>query len=120
DPGEGDRQDPDARRIPAADAAGSAGLARRARGRRPVAGPRCGSTAPAHARGRAAVAAAGSTRATTPGDLRGPPLDRWRDPGRPRQPRGEPAARAPPAARELPARVPTRLGQQDLLPPAPD
>ena len=51
--------------------------------------------------------------------LRGPALDRRRDPGAARQPRREPARGAPPAARQLPPRVPARLGRQDLLPPAP-
>ncbi len=37
-----------------------------------------------------------------------------------RQPRREPARGAPPAPRQLPPRVPARLGRQDLLPPAPD
>ena len=40
-----------------------------------------------HARRREAVAAAGSAGAAAPPDLRGPPLDRQRDPGAARQPR---------------------------------
>ena len=47
--------------------------------------------------------------------LRGPALDRRRDAGPARQPGREPADRARPAAGQLPARVPARLGQQDLL-----
>lgn len=39
---------------------------------------------------------------------------RRRDPGRPRRPGREPAHRAPAPACELPARVPPRLGEQDL------
>ena len=63
------------------------------------------------------LAAAGSARATPPPDLRGPPLDRRRDPGVARQPGREPGLGAPAAARELPSRVPARLGQQDVLQP---
>jgi hypothetical protein len=44
--------------------------------------------------------------------LRGPPLDRRRDPGHPRQP----ACGAYPSARELSPRVPACLGQPRLLP----
>ena len=65
-----------------------------------------------------AVAAPGSQRATAPPDLRGPPLDRQRDPGVARRPGRQPRLGAPAAARELPARVPARLGRQDLLQPA--
>ena len=49
---------------PGADAAGVAGPARRARGRRRVAGARPGPAPPAHARRREAAAAAGSARAS--------------------------------------------------------
>ena len=73
--------------------------------------------APAHARRREALAAAGSARAAAPRDLRGPPLDRQRDAGAARRPGREPRIGAPAAARELPARVPARLGQQDVLQP---
>jgi class 3 adenylate cyclase len=52
--------------------------------------------------------------------LRGPALDRRRDPDLARQPRRKSARRAPPTAGQLPPRVPARLGRQDLLPPAPD
>ena len=50
--------------------------------------------------------------------VRGPALDRRRDPGAARQPGREPAHRAPPAAGQLPPRVPARLERQDLLPAA--
>ena len=66
--------------------------------------------APAPAREPGAAAAAG---------VRGPALDRRRDPGAARQPGGEPARRPPPAVGELPARVRARLGPQDLLSAAP-
>ena len=45
-----------------------------------------GRAAPAHARRREAVAAAGSARAAAPPDLRGSPLDRRRDAGAARRP----------------------------------
>ena len=50
---------------------------------------------------------------------RGSALDRYRDPGPPRQPGREPADGPAPAAGQLPAGVPAWLGQQDVLPPAP-
>ena len=56
----------DARRSAGADAAGVAGPARRARGRRRVADARPGAAPPAHARRREAAAAAGSARAAAP------------------------------------------------------
>ena len=51
--------------------------------------------------------------------LRGPALDRLRDPGLPRQPDRPPADRAGSPARQLPTGIPARLGGQDLLRPAP-
>ena len=66
DPREGDGQAAHPRRVAGADAAGVAGPARRARGRRRVADARPGAAPPAHARRREAVAAAGSARAAAP------------------------------------------------------
>ncbi len=54
-----------------------------------------------------------------PGGLRGPPLDRLRDPGAARRARREPAGGAAPAPRELPAGVSAPVGQPDLLHAAP-
>ena len=51
--------------------------------------------------------------AAAPAALRRPALDRRRDPGAARQPGRGPADGPPPAARELPARVPAQLGRQD-------
>ena len=65
--------------------------------------------------GVTAAAAAGSTRAATSSDLRGSALDRRRDAGAARRPCREPGVGAPAAARDLSARVPAWLGQQDIL-----
>ena len=46
------------------------------------------------------------------------PVDRRRDSGRSRHTRRQPRLGAPAAARELPSRVPARLGRQDVLQPA--
>ena len=46
---------------------------------------------------------------------RGPALDRYRDPGVPGHPGGQPPDRPAPPAGQLSARIPTRLGQQDVL-----
>ena len=66
-----------------------------------------------------APAAAREPGATAAGGLRGPALDRRRDPGPARQPRGEPGVRPPPAPGELPPRVRAPLGEQDGVLPAP-
>ena len=50
---------------------------------------------------------------------RGSALDRYRDPGPPRQPGRKRTDGPAPAAGQLPPGVPAWLGQQDLLPPAP-
>ena len=60
-----------------------------------------------------------SQRAAAPPRLRRPSLDRHGDAGRARQPGRESGHRARSARRELPSGVPPRLGQQDLLSPAP-
>ena len=60
-----------------------------------------------------------SPRATPRGGLRGSPLDRRRDPGAPRRSGRQPRLGSIAPARQLPARVPARLGGQDLLQPAP-
>ena len=83
------------------------------------AGPRP-APAPAADAGRGQAAApAREPGPAAPPRLRGPPLDRRRDPGAARQPGREPADRAHAAPRQLPPRVPARLGEQDLLQPAP-
>src|SRR5215471_4984018 len=51
--------------------------------------------------------------------LRRSALDRRRDPGLPGPAHGESADGAAAPARELPPGIPSRLGEQDLLPPAP-
>ena len=63
--------------------------------------------------------APGESGPTAPRGLRGPALDRCRDPGAARRPGREPAHGPAPPAGQLPARVPARLGPQDLLQPAP-
>src|SRR5262249_17255292 len=52
--------------------------------------------------------------------LRGSPLDRFRDPGTPRQSHCELADCSPPAPRQLPPGVPARLEPEELLSPAAD
>src|SRR5262245_13989871 len=118
DQGEADGQAAHARPRSGADAAGAAGLARRAGGRYSLERTRSGAAPPSHTRRGPAIAATRSARATSAPDLRGPTLDRRRDPGLARQRRREPARSAPAAPRQLPPRVQPRLGQQDLLPPA--
>ena len=83
-----------------------------------VADARPGAASAAHPRRREAAPAAGSARATAPPRPRGPSLDRRRDPGRARHADREPGVGAPAAARGLPARIPARLGRQDVLQPA--
>src|SRR5262249_60803725 len=74
---------------------------------------------PAHARRRQAFAAAGEPGTTAARGLRGPALDRWRDPGPPRQPCREPGVGPPAAPGELPPGVRAPLGEQDgVLPDA--
>ena len=65
--------------------------------------------------GAQARAAARKPGAAAAAGLRGPALDRYRDAGPARQPGREPAHGPAPAAGQLPAGVPARLGQQDLL-----
>ena len=84
-----------------------------------LADPRPAAAPPAHARRGQAPAAAGEPGAAAARGLRGPALDRRRDPGPARQPGGEPGVRPPPAPGELPPRVRAPLGQQDGLLPAP-
>ena len=81
----------------------------------PVAGARSRRSA---ASGRSTPSSACSSaraRSSRCSGLRGPALDRRRDPGAARRPGRGPARGAPPAPRQLPPRVPARLGQQDLL-----
>src|SRR4029453_7933051 len=88
--------------------------------RRPAVGsPRPAATAPADpGRGEAAPPAE-EPGAAAPGRLRGPPLDRLRDPGAARWARGEPAGRPDVPPRELPAGVSAALGQPHLVHAAP-
>ena len=76
-------------------------------------------TPPAHPGRAQAPAAARESGAAAAAGVRGPALDRYRDPGVAGQPGREPADRPPPPAGQLPPGVPARLGQQDLLHPAP-
>ncbi len=73
----------------------------------------------ARRRRRQAPAPVREPRAATGAVVRRPALDRRRDAGLPRRARREPADGAHPARGELPARVPARLGKQDVLPAAP-
>jgi DNA-binding NtrC family response regulator len=71
--------------------------------------------------GNAAVPGAPRPYRVVAGEATGYGLaDRCRDPGLPRSPGGEPAHGPAAPARELPPRVPAHLGQQDVLPAAPD
>ena len=76
-------------RAPAAPAARAARRAGRGPG---LAEPGPAAAPPAHARRGQAPAAAREPGATAARGLRGPALDRWRDPGPARQPRGEPGS----------------------------
>ena len=82
-------------------------------GARPRAAP------PAHRRRPAADAAPGEPGPAAVPGVRGSPLGRCRDPGAPRRAGREPADGAGPPAGQLPAGVQPRLGEQDLLQPAP-
>ena len=62
-----------------------------------------------------ARAAARKSGAAAAAGLRGPALDRYRDPGPPGQPGRASADGTAPAPGQLPPGVPARLGQQDLL-----
>ena len=116
---EGHGQAADARPRPGADAARLAGAAGGA-GRGPaVAGLRSPATPPAHPRGRQAPAAARKPGPAAVPGVRGPALDRCRDPGAAGQPGREPAHGPAAAPGQLPPGVPARLGQQDLLHAAP-
>ena len=64
--------------------------------------------------GEAGAAARGAGATDYP-DLRGSALDRYGDPSVARWPGREPGTGAPAAPRELPSRVPARVGQQELL-----
>ena len=107
DPGEGDRQAPHPGSRPRADPARPAGPARRARRGRPLAGARSRPAPAAHPGRRQAPPAAGEPGATAPRGLRGPALDRCRDPGPARRPGREPAHGPAPPAGQLPAESPS-------------
>src|SRR5262249_47476587 len=115
DPREGDGQGAHPRPRPRADVARVAGSPRRARGRRRVAGPRPGPTPPTHPRRRATATPPGNPGATPAPDLRRPSLDRRGEPGVAGHAGCRPSLSAPAAARELPPRIPARLGRQDVL-----
>src|SRR5262249_56566456 len=81
----------------------------------PVSDARSAAAAPADARQPEAGAAARKSGAAATAGVRRSALDRYRDPGPPRQPGREcpdGPARAP---GQLSPRVPTRLGHKDLL-----
>src|SRR5262245_39613495 len=77
------------------------------------------SAAAAHHQRAKATPPAGEPGSAARGRRRGSPLDRRGDAGGARPSGGEPAGGPAPAARQLPPRIPARLGRQDLLPPAP-
>ena len=81
----------------------------------PLLTPRPAAASPAHPRGAQARAAARKSGAAAAPGVRGPALDRHRDPGAARQSGREPAHGPAAAAGQLSSRVPARLGQQDLL-----
>ena len=87
------------------------GAAGRPRGGRRVGRPRPTAAPAAHARGGQAAPPSGEPGPATARGLRGSPLDRLRDAGAARWPGREPPHRAPPAPRELPARVPAHVGR---------
>ena len=93
DPREGDRQAPHARPGAEAHPARAAGPARCARRRSAVAGARSAATPPAGPSSGQAPPAAREPGPAAPRRLRGPPLDRLRNPGTARQPGREPADR---------------------------
>ena len=116
---EGDGEAPDAGPRPGSQPAGAPGPARRPGGDAAWDGARPAAASPAHARRAQAAPAPREPGPAAPAGLRGPPLDRLRDPGAARRARREPAGGAAAAPRELPAGVPARLGEQDLLHAAP-
>ncbi len=118
DPRKGDRKAPLAGPGARAVTRRAAGLARGVGRRRGVDATGTARTPPADARGREASPAPRKPRAAARGRVRGSSLDRLREPGRGGQPRGKPARRSSSAPRQLPTRVPARVGQQDVLHPA--
>ena len=88
-------------------------------GRRRVAAPGSAAATPAHPGRGQAPPAARKPVAAAPAGVRGSPLDRQRDAGLPRRPRGQRTHRARAAARDVPTRIPARVGEQDVLHPAP-
>src|SRR5439155_22139074 len=118
-PGQGDRADPHPGRGAARDDPGVARPPGRPASGQPIADTRSTAAAPAHARRAQAPPPARKPGAAAAAGLRGSALDRYRDPGPPRQPGREPADGPASAAGQLPAGVPAWLGEQDILPPAP-
>ena len=99
--------------------AGAPVAARRADRGPAVADARSAAASPAHPGGGEAALAAREPGAAAAGRLRGPPLDRLRDPGTARWAGREPAGRPDPAPCELPAGVSAPLGQSHVLHAAP-
>ena len=76
-----------------------------------VAGSRSASTPPADPRRAQAPPAARKSGPARAAGLRKPALDRYRDPGVPREPRRQPADRAHSPPRQLPPRISASLGE---------
>src|SRR5439155_4550648 len=94
---------------------GAPGAARRPARGQSVPAARSHAAPPAHARRPQAGAAAPEPGAIPAAGLRGSALAGYRDPGPAGEPERESADRTPASAGELPAGLPARLGEQDLL-----
>ena len=108
--GQGDRADPHPGRGAAGDDPGVARPPGRPASGQPVPDPRSAAAAPTHARRAQAPPHARKPGAAAAAGLRGSALDRYRDPGPPRQPGGELTDGPASAAGQLPAGVPAWLG----------
>src|SRR5262249_35083689 len=115
---EADGQAAHARPGAPAAAPAAAGAARPAAGRPRLERARSAPAPPAHARRCEALALTREPGAAIAVGVRGPALDRCRDPGVTRRAGGQPADRARAAARELPAGVRAHVAPQDVLPRA--
>src|SRR5262249_34467765 len=94
---------------------GPAGAPGRPASGQPVSDAGPAAAPPSHARRPEARAAARKSGAAPAAGVRRSALDRYRDPGPARRPGRECPDRPALAAGQLSPRVPTRLGQQDLL-----
>src|SRR5262249_42513468 len=112
---EGDGEAPDVGPGAGRQSAGTPVAARRADRRPAMADARSAPAPPAHAGRGEAAPLAGEPGPAGAGRLRGPPLDRFRDPGPARWARREPAGGPSPAPRELPAGVSAALGESQLV-----